>query len=303
VPAVSLANDHRVTPLALACENRSLAVVDRLLKAGADANAAISPRNGNHDCVTHQPVGVVDALLARGAKVNVAEPSHNQTALMWAVSEQHPDVVHTLIAHGADVKARSLVRRRTVQTGDRYGDQNSIRQIRPQDFGGFTPILFAARVGDVASAEQLLRAGADVTIAGRTARPRWRRHAPAAAGRSPGCCSQGRRVDAAGAGWLASAPPCCAAMSIRRGTLAKAPRSTRRSRREPCRYYSKDYAFNKAGRRDAWLAARFGDGDIIRASARRVRTRSSRPDGTTALMSDYRDAASARFAATVGNGN
>ena len=44
------------------------------------------------------PVGGVrgvDTLLARGADVNAAEPSHQQTALMWAVSRRldHGDAV------------------------------------------------------------------------------------------------------------------------------------------------------------------------------------------------------------------
>ena len=32
-----------------------------------------------------------------------------QTALMWAVAQKHPDVVKVLLAHGADVHARSEV--------------------------------------------------------------------------------------------------------------------------------------------------------------------------------------------------
>ena len=45
-------------------------------------------------------------LLAKGANVN-ARAARGQTALMWAVSQKHPDVVKVLLAHGADVHARS----------------------------------------------------------------------------------------------------------------------------------------------------------------------------------------------------
>ncbi len=52
--------------------------------------------------------GVVEQLIARGANVNV-HGARGQTALMWAAAEKHPDVVKVLLAHGADLRARSDV--------------------------------------------------------------------------------------------------------------------------------------------------------------------------------------------------
>src|SRR5436190_14306092 len=157
------ANDHGVTPLALACENASAAIVTALLSAGARPNAAAA--SGETPLMVAVRAGaleVVDALLARGADVNAKEPSHDQTALMWAVSRGHDRIVQRLIAAGADVQARSRVRHRTVQLNTRYGDQNSVRGVTEMDLGGFTPILFAARVGTADSAAQLVAAGANV---------------------------------------------------------------------------------------------------------------------------------------------
>ena len=57
-------------------------------------------------------VGAVKALIARGANVNAEEPSHGQTALMWAVSQQHADVGACSSRIGADVRARSVARHR-----------------------------------------------------------------------------------------------------------------------------------------------------------------------------------------------
>jgi ankyrin repeat protein len=48
-------------------------------------------------------VEAVRTLLVHGAKVNAREGRPGQTALMWAVSEQHSDVADFLIEHGADV--------------------------------------------------------------------------------------------------------------------------------------------------------------------------------------------------------
>ena len=49
----------------------------------------------------------VRALLARGANVNAKEPGHDQTALMWAAAQAHPEAVDALLRGGADVRARS----------------------------------------------------------------------------------------------------------------------------------------------------------------------------------------------------
>ena len=131
------ANEYGVTPLSLACTNRSAAMVEKLLDAGADPNAA--QLNGETPLMTCSQTGsaeAVRALLARGANPNVKEARRGQTALMWAVAGKHSEAVRALVEKGADVRARS----------------NS----------GFTPLLFAAQQGDLESARILLAAGADV---------------------------------------------------------------------------------------------------------------------------------------------
>jgi ankyrin repeat protein len=102
----------------------------------------------------------VKALIARGADVNASEPGHKQTALMWAASQRHPDVVQLLIEARADIRARSLTYAQTVvgeQTQRAGREELNYTVLR----GGATPLLFTARVGDVESAKLLLRAGAD----------------------------------------------------------------------------------------------------------------------------------------------
>ena len=104
------ANRYGITPLYLACENASPAIIERLIKAGADPNSTST--EGETALMTVARTGVAEAakvLLDHGAKVDAREEWHGQTALMWAVNEGHPAMIKELIAHGADVNAVSNI--------------------------------------------------------------------------------------------------------------------------------------------------------------------------------------------------
>jgi ankyrin repeat protein len=134
---VNVANEYGVTPLFLACTNGNAPMTEKLLKAGANVNAALP--TGDTPLMTAARTGNVETaklLLDHGANPNASENKQEQTALMWAVAEKHPEIVRLLIGHKADVHAHSK--------------------------GGFTPLLFAARGGDLDSARMLLAAGANV---------------------------------------------------------------------------------------------------------------------------------------------
>jgi ankyrin repeat protein len=158
---VNAATDLGVTPLWTASQNGSAAMVARLLAAGANPNAAlfagetpvmIAARSGS--------AGVVGQLIAKGASVN-AHGARGQTALMWATAQKHPDVVKVLVENGADVHARSEVWNEVMAVSPHgYLDYN-----RAIPHGGDTALMFAARVGDLASVKVLVAGGANVNDA------------------------------------------------------------------------------------------------------------------------------------------
>jgi ankyrin repeat protein len=289
---VNAANDLGVTPLALACENGSVAMTEALLKGKADPNAKLlSGETALMTAARSGALGVVNALLARGADVNAKESTHGQTALMWAVSHQHADVVRVLVAGGADVHARSNVRPRVVHTGNRFGDRNESRGVATLDLGGFTPLLFAARQGDLASGRILLDAGA--TVDDRA--PYGGTALVVAAHSGHGTFAamlldKGADPNSDGAGYTAlHAAVLRGDLDLVKALLARGAKpDTPIAKGTPSRYYSKDWALNGSslvGATPLWQAARYGDVPIMRALvAAGANPRFAFTDGSTILI-------------------
>ena len=153
------ANALGATPLWLASLSSSGAMVERLLEAGADPNVALA--SGETPLMSAARAGnaaAVGLLLAHAADVNATEGSRGQTALMWAAAQQHADLARLLVEHGADVHARSSVWHQLENTA---GNTNASGDFE-MAHGGSTPLLFAARQGDIDTARMLLAGGADV---------------------------------------------------------------------------------------------------------------------------------------------
>jgi ankyrin repeat protein len=104
-------NAHRMA-------TRRVAVVNALLRAGADVTATATGRE--QPSIVYYPMplhlaalagdaAVIRALLAGGAPVDARESSMSTTALIFAANEGHTDAIYALAAGGADVNARACV--------------------------------------------------------------------------------------------------------------------------------------------------------------------------------------------------
>jgi ankyrin repeat protein len=159
---VNAVTDLDITPLWIAASNANTAILLRLLEARADPNIA-PPTNGTPLMIAARlgDSQAVKALLAHGADPNAQEGAHGQTALMWAVSDRHPEVVRQLLEAHADVRARTRSWPQRVLLCCQYYESEADGDATVQ-LGGFTPLLFAAQDGDVESTKLLIAAGADV---------------------------------------------------------------------------------------------------------------------------------------------
>ena len=210
------------------------------------------------------------ALLARGADVNAKEREHQQTALMWAAAQRHPEVVRLLIEAGADIRARSLTYPQTVvgeQTQRAGREELNYTVLR----GGSTPLLFAARVGDAESARLLLKAGADAErrAAGRRQRAGARGPQRQRAGRRAAARARRRsRMRSAAATRRCTRRSCEAIVKLVKALLARgANPNLRITKGTPMRRDTTDWNLPATliGSTPYLLAARFLEPDIMSA--------------------------------------
>jgi ankyrin repeat protein len=187
---------------------------------------------------------------------------------MWAVAQRHPDVVKVLLAHGADVQARSKT-------------WSQVMAVPPHGYlpynkdipaGSETALMFAARVGDLESAKLLVAAGANVNDA-----DAWGVSAIALAAHSGFgdlvelLLDRGADANAARAGFSALHAAIMHRDAHMVGALLAHGADVNAPVRAwtPMRRSSKDFHFGPelVGATPFWLAARFGGPAIMRLLA------------------------------------
>ena len=151
--SADVANDYGVTPLLEASKTGDAAMMELLLQAGA--NPSLAHPEGQTPLLAAARSGSVPAvrlLLSRGVDVNAAEKYQQTSALMWAVADNHLDVVELLIEAGADINRQAHV---TSITDRKNADHPT---------GGFTALMWAARSGNETMVRRLVAKGANVNL-------------------------------------------------------------------------------------------------------------------------------------------
>jgi len=151
-------NQYGSTPLAEAAASGNAQIIKLLLRAGADPE---SPNGEGQTALMlvarTANVDAAELLIKAGANVNAREGWKEQTPLMWAAAQRQPAMVKLLIQSGAEVDARSKI-----HDWQRQVTAEPRAVFRP--VGGLTPLLFAAREGCQECVAALLDAKADINL-------------------------------------------------------------------------------------------------------------------------------------------
>jgi ankyrin repeat protein len=102
-------------------------------------------------------VGAAKLLLDKGANPNVKEAQREQTALMWAAAASQGPMMRELLAHGAEVDAKSATDLMTPLV-------SAEPRAQPRPPGGMTALLFAVREGCMDCVKALLENGAKMDL-------------------------------------------------------------------------------------------------------------------------------------------
>jgi ankyrin repeat protein len=137
----ALADEEGLSPLMLACQLGSPAVLDPLLSTPRlDVRATLPDGAGAlHICARYASAGAVARLLASGAALDTPD-SRGQTPLMWAAMGGKNETIALLLKAGARIGASTQA--------------------------GFTPLFFAIKSGNPQTSAALLAAGTDITHRG-----------------------------------------------------------------------------------------------------------------------------------------
>jgi ankyrin repeat protein len=146
------------TPLAEAAFNANTETIQALLVAGADPNALGADGQTPLMLVARTAnVAAAKLLLDKGAKVNLKEAQREQTALMWAAASSQAPMMRELLAHGAEVDAKTAADLMTPLV-------SSEPRAQPRPPGGMTAMLFSTREGCMDCVKALVEKGAKVDL-------------------------------------------------------------------------------------------------------------------------------------------
>jgi uncharacterized protein len=152
-------NEFGATPMSEAALNANTEIIEKLLKAGADPDSPSADGQTALMLIARSNnVAAAKLLLDHGAHVNAKELQKNQTALMWAAAQNQGPMVRELVAHGAEVNARAVI-------NDVPSQVSTEPRAQYRSYGGLTAMLYATREGCLECVQAMVEGKADLNLA------------------------------------------------------------------------------------------------------------------------------------------
>ena len=132
-------NKLNTTPLLEAAFHSNTEIIKALMEAGADPNLAGPDGQTPLMLIARgDNVAAAKLLLDKGANPRATESQRDQTALMWAAANNQGPMARLLVERGADVDAKTAVDLMTPLV-------SAEPRAQPRSPGGMTALMFASR--------------------------------------------------------------------------------------------------------------------------------------------------------------
>jgi len=151
-------NKLSTTPLLEAALQSNGEIVKALMEAGADPNVAGPDGQTALMLIARgDNVAAAKLLLDKGANPKARESQREQTALMWAAANNQGPMARLLIERGAEVDAKTAT---DLMTPLVSGEPRA----QPRSPGGMTALMFASREGCLECVAAMLEKGAKIDL-------------------------------------------------------------------------------------------------------------------------------------------
>ena len=152
-------NALNTTPLLEAAFHSNTEIIKALIEAGADPNLAGPDGQTPLMLVARgDNVAAAKLLLDKGANPRATESQRDQTALMWAAANNQGPMARLLVERGADVDAKTAIDLMTPLV-------SAEPRAQPRSPGGMTALMFASREGCLECVRAIVEKGAKIDLA------------------------------------------------------------------------------------------------------------------------------------------